>query len=83
MPKLEVIHQPSAKCKVNVVFVHGLGGDAWYTWAHNGKQENFWPPRVADAVLGAGVYSLGYDATPSTWMGNAALSIPDRATSVL
>jgi tetratricopeptide (TPR) repeat protein len=81
MADLIPIAEPAER-KLNVVFVHGLGGDAWKTWALDGKEENFWPSHLAGAVSGLGVFSLDYDASPSTWLGKA-MSIPDRAGNVL
>ncbi|MEV7099746.1 hypothetical protein AB0M80_43715 [Amycolatopsis sp. NPDC051045] len=66
---------------LDVVFVHGLDGDPRESWS--GKQQNsFWPGWLAQDVPGAGVWSLGYDAASSRWIGNA-MPIQDRAINLL
>jgi hypothetical protein len=55
MADLIPIAEPAER-RLNVVFVHGLGGDAWKTWALDGEEENFWPKHLAGAVSGLGVY---------------------------
>lgn len=66
---------------LDVVFVHGLDGDARKSWS--GKQkDSFWPEWLAQDVPGVGVWSLGYDAASSRWLGHA-MPIQDRAINLL
>jgi hypothetical protein len=65
------------------VFVHGLGGDWWSTWAADAdKEETFWPSWLAGHLPRMNVWSLEYGAHPSGWRG-AGLSIVEHADNVL
>ncbi|MFD1045085.1 NACHT domain-containing protein, partial [Kibdelosporangium lantanae] len=63
----------------DVVFLHGLGGDARKTWATG---EAFWPDWLGQDVPGVAVWSVGYAASASGWLGRA-MPIQDRAGNVL
>jgi hypothetical protein len=65
-----------------VVFVHGLGGNAYATWQHNSRPGAWWPSWVADEGEGLAVWSLDYDASPSAWLGRP-MPIADRANNIL
>jgi pimeloyl-ACP methyl ester carboxylesterase len=45
----------------DVVFVHGLNGDAGYYWCYEGKPENYWPAWVGEDLPEVGVWSLAYE----------------------
>jgi NTP-dependent ternary conflict system VMAP-like protein/putative serine esterase DUF676 len=64
---------------MDVVFLHGLGGDARGTWAVG---KTFWPSWLGEDVPGAAVWLVGYAASPSGWLGRA-MPIQDRAVNVL
>jgi predicted alpha/beta hydrolase family esterase len=67
----------------DVVFVHGLGGDARSTWMRDRDDEaTFWPSWLAQDFPGLGVWTLGYAAEASAWKG-ASMALPDRGQSVL
>jgi hypothetical protein len=51
----------------DVVFVHGLMGDAYRTWRHSEDEASSWPHWVAEAYANVGVWSLGYPASLSKW----------------
>lgn len=77
--------------KVDVIFVHGLGGDAFSTWK-SGEGAS-WPHWLGEDLPEVGVWSLDYAASPSKWgslgrlMGDRdaghAMALPDRAAQVL
>ena len=63
----------------NVVFIHGLGGDAYGTWTND---KFFWPSALAADMRGAAVYTLSYAAPASNWLGTA-MPIEDRSRNIL
>ncbi|MFC9774519.1 hypothetical protein [Paenibacillus chitinolyticus] len=81
--------------KADVVFVHGLGGDAFDTWMRGKNRENFWPNWIAQEFSTVRVWSLGYAASSTKWQrvsgfinknkrdSGHAMSLPDRARQVL
>ena len=68
--------------RANVVFFHGLGGDARATWQATKDEASFWPAWLAQDIEGLSVYSVGYDAPVSGWNGSA-MELTDRAANVL
>jgi len=96
MAELLPISSPlAAERQLDVVFVHGLGGDPIETW-RSGTDENTSWPHWLDLEFGTqiGVWSLGYAAAPSKWQGipffggkdpdaGAAMSLPRRAENAL
>ncbi|MBL8260416.1 MAG: hypothetical protein JNM60_11455 [Candidatus Competibacteraceae bacterium] len=66
----------------DVIFVHGLDGDARTTWHPKDRPDAFWPAWLADDVPAAGVWSLGYAVSASAWKGHA-MPLADRATNAL
>jgi predicted alpha/beta hydrolase family esterase len=68
----------------DVVFVHGLGGDARGTWHPTGKRNNddFWPVWLGQELPDIGIWSLGYQVEPFKWKGNT-MPLVDRATNTL
>ncbi|KAA8786741.1 hypothetical protein EC604_23215 [Paenibacillus amylolyticus] len=81
--------------KADVIFIHGLGGDAYGTWQQDNTPETFWPDWIGEEITDVGVWSLGYAASPSKWLRiinwisksnrdlGYAMSLPDRARQVL
>jgi tetratricopeptide (TPR) repeat protein/predicted esterase len=79
----------------DVVFIHGLGGDARGTWRHGQTNLDSWPHWVAADFPQVAVWSLGYAASPTRLMrvlkvfglgdrdSGHAMSLPDRAGQVL
>ena len=66
----------------DVVFVHGLDGDARTTWHPKDRPDAFWPAWLGENVPAVGVWSLGYAVNASAWKGHA-MPLADRATNVL
>src|SRR5262245_55781155 len=72
----------SAGGRLNVVFVHGLGGHAYRTWGWSTEGGTFWPEWLARDIPGLATWTLAYDAPPTNWLGTA-MPIQDRAKNVL
>jgi pimeloyl-ACP methyl ester carboxylesterase len=68
--------------RVNVVFVHGLGGQAYDTWRRAGDGDTLWPAWLARDVPGLAAWTLAYDAPPTNWFGTS-MALQDRAKNVL
>jgi pimeloyl-ACP methyl ester carboxylesterase len=53
----------------DILFIHGLNGNAHDYWCYGGKSENFWPAWVGEDLPDVGVWSLGYEnaAFKSSW----------------
>ena len=65
--------------QVHVVFVHGLGGKGYSTWAKKADSpQTFWPAWVAEDFVHAQVWTYGYDAEPS-WFTGDPMPVFDRA----
>src|SRR5450755_261470 len=78
------IQDPSRDATCDVVFVHGLDGDPVKTWQHDPKHPELSFPRLLAADLpSVRVWALGYPAEKFGGQYARAMSIEDRATSVL
>jgi hypothetical protein len=66
----------------DIIFVHGLDGDARSTWQNKENSSLFWPAWLAEDVPGATVWSLGYEVSSSAWRGSS-MPLSDRATNAL
>ena len=65
---------------VDIVFLHGLMGDAKDTWQHDGDA-TFWPKWLGDESQSFGVWTVGYDASASDWAGST-MPLHDRAENI-
>lgn len=96
MAELLPISSPlAAERQLDVVFVHGLGGDPIETWRSGTDENTSWPHWLAlEFGEKIGVWSLGYAAAPSKWQGipffggkdpdaGAAMSLPRRSENAL
>jgi tetratricopeptide (TPR) repeat protein/predicted alpha/beta hydrolase family esterase len=92
-----------AKCDdptriADVVFIHGLGGDARATWTYTpppglrqklrfwkrppASPDGFWPQWLSETFPNIGIWSLAYPAAATAWTGHA-MALPTRAQNVL
>lgn len=71
----------AGKPRANVIFVHGLGGHAYDTWRCTPEEKSYWPLWLAEDVEGIAVYTLGYAAPPSNWLGTS-MPLQDRVSNV-
>jgi hypothetical protein len=66
----------------DVVFVHGLNGDARSTWTNPTSKNGFWPDWLGADFQNVGVWSLSYDVKSTSWMGDTMV-LDKRATNIL
>jgi predicted alpha/beta hydrolase family esterase len=74
----------------DVIFVHGLGGDAIETWHHNSSlkttdnkpDDNFWFTWLSQEPWKIGIWTFGYEAEPSKWKGQT-MPLFDQASNLL
>jgi pimeloyl-ACP methyl ester carboxylesterase len=64
----------AVESQAHIVFVHGLGGSAFDTWAHDkGDAQTYWPGWLAQEERlkerRAAVWTYGYDASPTVYKG--------------
>jgi pimeloyl-ACP methyl ester carboxylesterase len=86
--KLKPINSVCVSPRLNVIFVHGLGGDPVETWCCKGGEDDgyFWPRWLAEDMKGLAVYSLGYPADKASWgsgwpIAEAAVAALERLMS--
>src|SRR5882724_1723265 len=82
MTKLIKIGYWTEEVRLNVVFVHGLGGSAYGTWRQGADGDSFWPVWLARDIPGLTAWTLDYAAATTNWLGTS-MPIQDRAKNVL
>ena len=65
---------------MDIVFIHGLGGDSWTTWMEDQDEiATFWPNWAAHDFPQAGLWTLGYAADSSKWK-QESMPLADRGS---
>lgn len=83
---LKVIHRPPGDRKVDIVFIHGLGGTSRMTWSKNHNPEFFWPLKLLPFepdINEARILTFGYNANFLPGSGKSKMSILDFAKDLL
>ncbi|KAF1353323.1 hypothetical protein BDV97DRAFT_290489 [Delphinella strobiligena] len=71
---VRVLYDPPAQAIVDIVFLHGLTGNAYTTWLHGGTNVH-WPSAcLKNAIPDARIISFGYDADIAHWWRQASTS---------
>jgi hypothetical protein len=83
---LNVVYEPEGGHKVDIIFVHGLGGTARLTWSWKKDLEYFWPqvflshePDICEARIS----TFGYNASVFKGGEKTTISIFDFAKGLL
>ncbi|KAK4113334.1 hypothetical protein N656DRAFT_778094 [Canariomyces notabilis] len=83
---LKVVHRPEGERRVDIVFVHGLGGSSRLTWSHNRDPDYFWPLKFLPSepdINEARILTFGYNANFRPGSGRNKMSILDFAKDLL
>ena len=68
---------------LDVVFIHGLSGDAWTTWMSDPDDDlTFWPDWLAEEFPKLHIWTVGYTADATLWKGES-MPIADQGTNLL
>jgi hypothetical protein len=81
---LQSVGEPRCEgCLLDVVLVHGLGGDSWTTWMANPEDTaTFWPGWLMQDFPEIAVWTLGYAASVSKWR-EESMPLADRGNQIL
>ena len=83
---LHVIHQPECPAILDIIFVHGLGGDSRKTWSKNHDPALFWPEQWLpheQSIGKARISSFGYNADFRPGSSKSISNISDFAKELL
>ena len=78
----EIANTDDANRTADIVFVHGLAGGSHSTW-RNRERGFFWPSVLGNDLPECGIWTLGYSAGMSHWVGQAGMAIQHRAQNLL
>lgn len=80
MSKIFAVYTPK-QVALDVVFIHGLDGDAVKTWSR-AEAESFWPRWLAAEFDDVAFWTVDYDAWSSGWRGQS-MPMQDRAVNLM
>ena len=73
---------PTPAAVLDIIFVHGLGGDRVGTWQET--EDTFWPKWLADRFPNCRVYMVGYDSDKfASFLAGEGASIQDLASALV
>ena len=85
--ELQLLGGAKPGATIDVVFIHGIGGDAFATWTGGAADKDaFWPLWVDAAIPEAQVWTAHYPAQLSRWFGpsfpllQSSIALLDRLT---
>jgi hypothetical protein len=83
---LHILHNPEAGRKVDIIFVHGLGGTSRLTWSKNKDLDLFWPqkflPFEPDICQGR-IMTFGYNSSFFKANARSSATVLDFAKDLL
>lgn len=67
---------------VDIVFIHGLDGNAFEAWSHNKAESGFWPMWLSEELPATRVWTYGYEISSLRIKGQT-MPMQDRAVAAL
>lgn len=84
MADLTLVKKCRSRTRLNVIFIHGLEGDARKTWENELSPPLFWPSWLQTDFDDVAIWTVGYEAAMTRWsLSKSAMAIQDRAANVL
>lgn len=84
---LTVLYTPESGYKLDIIFVHGLGGTSRMTWSRGRNLNYFWPqvflPKEPEICDNARISTFGYNSSVFKGSGRTTISILDFAKGLL
>lgn len=83
---ISVLHEPDIPRKVDVLFIHGLGGTSIRSWCKSRDPEFLWPKLwlpYEPGLSSARILTFGYNAHFASTKGSSSQTIGDFATDLL
>jgi hypothetical protein len=68
--------------KLDVIFVHGIDSNEKSAWSSDGTPKTYWPNWIAEDFPESGVWTIGYAANVSGWVGES-MPIADQGDALL
>ena len=78
---MRLLHTAGDQARLNVVFIHGLDGDAIETWCFD-RKGNCWESWLLAEEPRLNIYTVGYRVRSSNWLGGA-MQLSERVINVL
>ncbi len=78
---MHLLHTAGDQARLNVVFIHGLDGDAIDTWCFD-RTGNCWESWLLAEEPRLNIYTVGYRVRSSNWFGGA-MQLSERVINVL
>lgn len=82
---VKIIGTDNEEREADIIFVHGLGGDAWSTWhpEESKTDKNFFPMWLGNDLPQYGIWSVAYEVEPTRWKKGSTMPLVQRADNIL
>lgn len=81
---LYIVGSKSVDADFDIVFVHGLMGNAFSSWTHDGTKEGFWPNWLAQDFPNANIWTFDHPAgAAGSILSDDGMSILQRAQAAV